>query len=236
MDSHKSSSTYCEQSSGEHLNLNLREKHLTRKQNRAKTILRLQNNLREMTVPGGEYLYKVGDEGRELFILDEGKVDILVEDHVVLSLKPGDMCGEHSLIFSRPRNTSAKCVSSNCKVHVMTARDFHAFLKSSPVVKESLHDVAKRREFQKAIVFKTKRAFPTEPRDLRAAFNAADEDSSGFLSLENVRSMLKRMDPSMTETEVQSILKALDLDESGRVSFEAFRRIFQLDNVKASAI
>ena len=223
-------------STGEHVNLNLRGKNKTRKENRAKSILRLQQNLRDLTLSKGDYLYMVGDEGREVFILDEGNVVLLVQDHVVLTLKPGDLCGEHSLIFSRPRNTSAVCVSNQCKLHVMSARDFFAFLNSSPAAKESLHGIAQRREFQKAIVFKTKRAFPSEPKDLRAAFDAADEDSSGFLSLENVRSMLKRMDPSITEKEVQSILKALDLDESGQVSFEEFKRIFQLDEVKAASI
>jgi CRP-like cAMP-binding protein len=224
------------ESTGEHLNLNLRGKNKTRNESRAKSILRLQQNLREMTLFKGDYLYKVGDEGREVFILEEGKVDVFVQDHVVLTLKPGDLCGEYSVIFSRPRNTSAMCVSDECRLKVMTARDFYAFLDTSPAAKESLHDIAQRREFQKAIVFKTKRAFPSEPKDLRAAFDAADEDSSGFLSLENVRSMLKRMDPSLTEKEVQSILKALDLDESGQVSFEEFKRIFQLDEVKAEAI
>lgn len=44
------------------------------------------------------------------------------------------------------------------------------------------------------------------------------------------------MDPSLTEKEIQSILKALDLDESGQVSFEEFKRIFQFDDVKTSAM
>jgi hypothetical protein len=44
-----------------------------------------------------------------------------------------------------------------------------------------------------------------------------------------VRSMLRRMDPTYTEKEVQSILNALDLDERGSVQFEEFKRIFNLD-------
>lgn len=115
----------------------------------------------------------------------------------------------------------------------MTVHDCYAFLRSSTSSKESLQDIAWCHEFQKAIVFKTKRAFPSGPKDLRATIDAADEDNSDFLSLENVRSLLKRMD---TEKEVQSILNALDLDESGQVSFEEFKRIFLLDDVRASAI
>jgi hypothetical protein len=44
-----------------------------------------------------------------------------------------------------------------------------------------------------------------------------------------VRSMLRCMDPTYTEKEVQSILNALDLDERGSVQFEEFKRIFNLD-------
>ncbi len=223
-------------SGGENLNLNLREKSQTRKQNRARSILRLQQNLRELQLKKGDYLFKVGDKGRDVFILEEGKVDVIVEGQVVFIVKPGDMLGESAFLFSRPRNASAKCATKECKLHVMEARAFSRFLKSYPQAKGPIHDIAKRREFQKAIVFKTKKCFPSDPKDLRAAFDAADEDSSGVLSLEDVRSMLKRMDPTLTEEEVQSILKALDLDESGEVKFEEFKRIFQLDEAKASAI
>lgn len=209
--------------------MNMREKNKSRKRERAQTILRLQKNLQGRVVQKGEYVYKVGEKGTELFILEEGKVNMLVEGHSVLTLKPGDICGEHSLIFCRPRTASALCVSDQCRLLVMQAADFAEFLKSSPMTNETLRDIASRREFQKAIVFKTKKSFPSDPKDLREAFDAADEDSSGDLSLDNVRSMLRRMDPTLTEKEVQSILNALDLDESGSVKFEEFKRIFNLD-------
>lgn len=215
-------------SSGD-LNLNMRQKNKTRKRERAQTILRLQKNLQGRVVQKGEYLYKIGEKGKELFILEEGKVNMLVEGHSVLTSKPGDIFGEHSLISSRPRTASALCVSDQCRLLVMQAADFAEFLKTAPMTAETLQEMAARREFQKAIVFKTKKPFPTDPKDLRSAFDAADEDSSGVLSLDNVRSMLRRMDPTYTEKEVQSILNALDLDESGSVQFEEFKRIFNLD-------
>jgi CRP-like cAMP-binding protein len=214
-------------SSGD-LNLNLREKNTTRRRERAQTIIRLQKNLEKRTVHKGDYVYKIGEKGQELFILEEGEVKMLVEDQIVMTLKPGDTCGEHSLIFSRPRTSSAICVSDQCQLLVMQAADFDAFLKSSPMTKETLRDIASRREFQKAIVFKTKKPFPSDPDKLREAFDAADEDNSDDLTLDNVRSMLKRMDPSLPEKDVRTILNALDIDESGSVNFEEFKRIFNL--------
>ena len=133
--------------------LTLKEKDLTRKRNRAKSILRLQNNMKDLIVKKGEFVFEIGTEGLELFILEEGKVDVVVEDHIVFSVSPGNMCGEHSLIFGKPRNTSAICRSDECKLHVMQARDFYSFLGAHPAVKKSVRDICLRREFQKALVF-----------------------------------------------------------------------------------
>jgi CRP-like cAMP-binding protein len=218
-------------SSGD-LNLNLREKNAIRKRQRAQAIIRLQKNLEKRTVHEGDYVYKIGDKGQELFILEDGEVNILVEDQIVMTLKSGDTCGEHSLIFSRPRTASAICVSNQCQLLVMPAAEFDAFLKSSPMTRETLRDIASRREFQKAIVFKTKKAFPSDPEKLREAFDAADEDNSNDLTLDNVRSMLKRMDPALTEKDVRIILNALDIDKSGSVNFEEFKRMLNCSNSK----
>lgn len=206
--------------------MSLREKNTARKRERAQTVLRLQKNLQKRTVHNGDYVYKVAEKGQEMFILEEGEVNVLVGDQIVMTLKPGDTFGEHSLIFSRPRTASAICVSDQCQLLVMQAADFDAFLKSSPMTRETLRDIASQREFQKAIVFKTKKPFPSDPEKLREAFDAADEDSSDDLTLDNVRSMLKRMDPALTEKDVRIILHALDIDESGSVNFEEFKRIF----------
>jgi serine/threonine protein kinase len=216
--------------------LTLKEKDLTRKRNRAKSILRLQNNMKDLTIKKGDYVFEIGTEGGELFILEEGKVDVVVEDHIVFSLSPGDMCGEHSLIFGKPRNTSAICRSDQCKLHVMRARDFYTFLGAHPAVKKSVRDICLRREFQKALVFRTKRPFPTRHADFKAAFDAADEDLSGHISAANMTSMLKQMDPTLTDCDIHEILCSLDLDETGQVSFEEFKSIFGVDEKQSKAL
>jgi CRP-like cAMP-binding protein len=209
------------------VSLNLRERSKSRKRHRAKSSLRLQQNMEEKTFQKGEYLYKEGEQGDNLYILERGKINVVVQDQTVFGLKPGDMCGEHALITGRKRNSSAVCTSDECVVLAMKARDFNAFLKKSPNVKDSMYDICMRRELQKAIVFKTKKAFPQDNADLRAAFEAADEDDSGKISLDNVRTMLLRMDPTISSTDMKHVLKSLDLDESGDVKWEEFQRILQ---------
>ena len=104
-----------------------------------------------------------------------------MEDHIVFTLGPGDIARMHSLLFSRPHNTPALYVSDECKINTMSASGFHAVLKSSPTTKEALQEIDCRQDFQKAIVFKTTQAFPSDPKVLWATFDAADEDDSGLL-------------------------------------------------------
>lgn len=116
----------------------MREKDKNRALDRTKTILRQQNELKPLTLSRGDYLYRVGDDEKDLYILEKGKVNVLVDDHTVFALKPGDMCGEHSLIVGRPHGTSATCVSKKCKFRVMQGHDFHSVLRKSPRLKESV--------------------------------------------------------------------------------------------------
>jgi Ca2+-binding EF-hand superfamily protein len=85
-------------------------------------------------------------------------------------------------------------------------------------------------------VFRTKRPFPTRHADLKAAFDAADEDSSGYISAANMRSMLKQMDPTLNDCDIHEILCSLDLDETGQISFGEFKSIFGVDEKQSKAL
>jgi serine/threonine protein kinase len=209
--------------------LNLREKDRTRKRQRAKTILGLQSNMKQRTYNKGDLLFKKGDRGNEMFIVESGKVDLLVDDHTVLTLEPGEMCGEHTLITGFPRNVSAKCVSDGCEAQVLRGRDFYTLLDSHPSMKATIRDICLRREFQKAMCFMTKKAFPKKEEELRAAFEAVDRDKDGVIQLNEIRSMIKNFDPTYTENDIKDIVRTLDLTHSGVVRWEDFKRIFGMN-------
>jgi len=215
------------------LTQDLKEKDKTRKRNRAKTILRLQKNLKPISVKNGDALFRCGEEAESLFILENGKVDILVGGKKVFNLSAGDIFGEHSLIMSRPRNTSAVCRSNNCLVYEMKERDFYEIYTSSTQVRTSLRELCFRREFQKALVKKTGKEFPSI-RDLREVFDAADPDKTGLLEIDQVAVVLKSFDPSLTESEIQEVLNALD--DSGKISFHEFKLIFGMNKSRAASI
>ena len=91
---------------------------------------------------------------------------MLVEAHTVFTLKSGDIFGEHLLIFHCPHTALALCMSDQCQLLAMQAADFAKFLKTMPMTNETLSNMASWREFQKAIVFKTKKPFLSSPKDL----------------------------------------------------------------------
>ena len=63
-------------------------------------------------------------------------------------------------------------------------------------------------------------------------FDLVDADKSGRINLDEIRIMLKDMDPSVPEEEIQGVLKALDIDETNGVNFEEFKLLFGMDATK----
>lgn len=216
-----------------------------RKRNRAKKILRLQKNLVEKDVTTNESLFRPGEDGELLYILEQGEIDIEVDGLRVFSLKPGDLCGEHSLLTNRPRNTLARCIHpSGCKVQVMQGKEFSMLLESSSEnVRQSLRELCSRREFIKAVVKKTQRNFPSEKDEngevnkvgLRKVFDTVDEEGKGKISQQNLEDLLKQFDPNMTEKEMNEVIESLHLNQNGSLTFEEFLRIFTEDGSQADS-
>lgn len=125
--------------SQEELNLRIRETRKARALNRTKAILRQQKDLKAMQVNKDTVLYNVGDDAHEIYILEKGKVDVRAEGGTtVFTVDRGDLFGEHAVLASRPRATSAVCTTEKCVVHVMDASAFRQVLKESPCLQESV--------------------------------------------------------------------------------------------------
>lgn len=215
--------------SDDNIKLNLREKDKGRKRQRAKTILQLQQNMKERTVNKGEYLFRKGEEGNELYVLEEGEVDLSLGGHRVSSVGPGEMTGEHSLIFGKKRNVDAICVSKKCKLQIMRARDFFQLLDSHPSLKEGIRDICYRREFQKALCLKLNRPFPKDEAGLKEAFDLLDNGNKGELDFRDVKFLIRKFDVTYSEQEIKDIMNSLSLKEDGKVTWEEIRHIFGMD-------
>jgi CRP-like cAMP-binding protein len=222
-------------SSDSGLLLTLKEKDKIRKRNRAKTILKLNRNLTRKVIEEGETYFQDSQPAKSLFILEEGRVDIVeaANGAIILSVLPGNLFGEHSLITGKPRNCSAICSSpTGCSAQELPAEDFQKILKSSPSVRMALKELHIRREFKKAVVRRLQKEFPYH--NPQEAFLAANPKNEAFLDFESVTNLMRDLNPDYTTDEIKEILKALDLNNSGKVDFEEFKKIFIAD-IRTSA-
>ncbi len=55
--------------------------------------------------------------------------------------------------------------------------------------------------------------------DLVKAFEIADKDKSGELDYEELRSLMHSMDPANQEEDIKELMRYLDVDDNGRLSF-----------------
>lgn len=68
------------------------------------------------------------------------------------------------------------------------------------------------------------REFPySNPRE---AFDAVDTQRRGELEKEDVAKLMREMDEEYTDNEVELMLQTLDLNNSGKVTFEEFKKVF----------
>jgi CRP-like cAMP-binding protein len=213
--------------------LNLREKDRDRKRQRAKQILALQMSLKQKTLKKGDYIFKKGDGGNDFFISESGEVGLSLDGNKLVTLGPDQFIGEHALLFNRRRNCTAQCLSDECNLQVVNAREFYALLDSNPTVRESMTDLSYRREFLKAVALRTKTEFSRKDlrteAELKVAFDKVVSDSkTGAIDLAEIRSMIKDFDSGYNEADVKSILSSVDLNNSGSVTWDEFVHIFRM--------
>merc|ERR1711933_298822 len=174
----------------------------------------------------------MGDIGKSMFMVEEengGTLDVTHDGVKVHSYHGGDSFGESSLLFSKPRSSTVKCVSDTCRLHEMRGSDFIAAVQSSPEATSSLMDMCRKRYFKKAIKKLNrdkKRTFNED--DLVGAFHEADQNNQGSLGFNEIRSIMHRMDSDIPESEIVALFRFLDIDESGSISLTEFKRIFRV--------
>jgi CRP-like cAMP-binding protein len=86
----------------------------------------------------GEILFKKGDPGQDLIIVQEGKVAIYnpaPEDpaagQAIRVFQPGDLLGEMALIDKKPRSLSARAEEAS-RIYALSGADFQHLLSTNP--------------------------------------------------------------------------------------------------------
>jgi len=209
----------------------LRVKWRARSLTYAKNLLRLQKNVKVRTFKRGDVVYREGDLGTSIYLVDDkdgGELQVTHGDNEVHRYYNGDSFGESSLLFKQPRSSTVTCLSDNCRLHEMMADDFIALIESSPEMAASLRNMCRKRLFKKAVKaysLEKKRGLSDEA--IIAAFHDADIDGTGSLNLEEVRRLMHRMDPKFPLSEIKALLEFVDVDEDGMITLEEFKRLFR---------
>lgn len=90
-----------------------------------------------LEVAAGDYVFREGDLGTEMFILNEGQVEILKriggEERQLAVLEKGDFFGEMSLLEELPRAASARALT-DAKLLEINGSTFDRMLRNNPEI------------------------------------------------------------------------------------------------------
>ena len=94
---------------------------------------------------GGEVLLKKGELGREMFIIEQGEVEVLDDaGKVIKVLTDGDVFGEVGVLMSAPRNATVRAKSPT-DLYRLDKADFSRILRDNPNFATAIRQVAKER-------------------------------------------------------------------------------------------
>ena len=85
----------------------------------------------EIDLDEGKELTRLGQSGREFFVLLEGEADVSQDGRVINKLRPGDFFGEIALVEDVPR-TATVTATTPVRTLVITDRAFRQLLQKHP--------------------------------------------------------------------------------------------------------
>jgi len=100
--------------------------------------INLRNLLRVNDVPTNTSLFRAGDEGDAMYLIEQGRVQITITDDdkkqiVLAELAQGDFFGEMAIIDGKQRSADAT-VMETARLAVLSREDFLSFIHDNPKV------------------------------------------------------------------------------------------------------
>jgi CRP-like cAMP-binding protein len=92
----------------------------------------------EVSFEAGHVLFRVGDPGDALYLILEGKVDIVNENEKLLvSVGPPGCFGEVAVLDKKGRSATVRCVEE-CRMLMITSKDFEEILEEYPALYKNI--------------------------------------------------------------------------------------------------
>ncbi len=98
----------------------------------------LRSLLAEQDVPNNTRLFRQGDKGDAMYLIESGRIRISITDHdkkelTLAELARGDFFGEMSIIDGRQRSADA-CVIEDSRLAILSRQAFLSFVRANPDV------------------------------------------------------------------------------------------------------
>lgn len=78
-------------------------------------------------------------------------------------------------------------------------------------------------EFERVMAAQLNRNYTTN--ELRSAFEHFDVDNSGYITAENLQEVLTNMGREFSIEDIEKMIKTVDEDGNGKISFEEFENL-----------
>lgn len=101
--------------------------------------------LKPLILTPGDYVFEVGDEGKEMYFIVKGDLKVLSKEGKLLTvLSDGDFFGEVALFKNEPRNASIQAVGY-CDLYILEKKEFDQVLCKYPIIAGQIEEKAKYR-------------------------------------------------------------------------------------------
>jgi cAMP-dependent protein kinase regulator/CRP/FNR family cyclic AMP-dependent transcriptional regulator/cGMP-dependent protein kinase 2 len=101
--------------------------------------------LNEVRVPGGKHLVDEGDYAYNLFVIREGKAQVIQGGQEVAELGPGDFFGEMGVLSQEGRRNATVVAKSQMDMLTLATYDVDRMKKSAPEMLDTLAEAIKQR-------------------------------------------------------------------------------------------
>lgn len=85
----------------------------------------------KITIPAGQLLFREGDEGNQMYILETGVAEVFVKNKLVETLVHGSIIGEMGLVSPAPHSASV-IAKTDCEFVAIDDKRFQFLVQQTP--------------------------------------------------------------------------------------------------------
>jgi hypothetical protein len=136
------------------------------------------------TAKAGEFIFREGDLTSDLYILEDGRVELLRQQegvpHVVATLGPGEPFGELALLEDSPRDLSARAATDCALLKLDYATLIDVIRENPQVALHSLRRLSRRlKEQELAVLQAASRPAPSSSKSAKEVFSEIESSGAG---------------------------------------------------------